>query len=148
QWAITWSRLAELLKAVVDAAEVGGAPLFAGWRAVPLPDDGHGRVLQLTHVLRELRGGLHFLATKAAGVGPLQAVLISGSPLAAGPDQARVFGWREPFEEITPELQDRWTAAEARTDELIAPAFAALTPAELDELEELLGKAHATAFAR
>lgn len=140
------ARLAELLQAVSDAAEVGGVPLFAGWRALPLPSDGPARALQLTHILRELRGGLHFLAVTAAGLSPLESVLIGGSPLASGDEQARRFGYAEPFPEITAELRERWAGAEAVTDELSAPAFAVLDDREGEELVTLLTKAHATVY--
>lgn len=140
-------RLADLMQRVVDAAEVGGVPLFAGWRAVEMPEDGPARVQQLGHVLRELRGGLHFLAVRSQGLSPLEAVVIGGSPLAEGTEQARRFGWPEPYEKPTPETRARWEAAEALTDVLIAPAFAVLSEAEHGELAESLAKAHATTFS-
>ncbi|MGW5382171.1 SCO6745 family protein [Nocardia sp. NPDC003963] len=142
------ARLAELLETVVAAADPAGLPLFAGWRAVPLPDDAPGRVMQLAHVLRELRGGLHLVAVRAAGITPLQAVLISGSPLNDGPGQARWYGWPEPFEEITAETRAAWQRAESTTDDLIAPAFAALGGTAGADLVELVAAAHTATFAR
>ncbi|MCD0453571.1 hypothetical protein LO762_30960 [Actinocorallia sp. API 0066] len=141
-------RLAELLLAVVRHADPTGAPLFAGWRALPLDDDPRGRVLHLTHALRELRGGLHFLAVKAAGLTPLQAVLIGGSPLNDGPGQARWFGWPEPFAEPTDEQRALWRDAEAVTDRLVGQAFEALDKAEGEELAALTSEAWAAVFAR
>src|SRR5689334_8925943 len=38
-------RLAGLLAAVCGNADVVAAPLFAGWRAMPLPSDPRGRVI-------------------------------------------------------------------------------------------------------
>ncbi|WP_327151768.1 SCO6745 family protein [Nocardia sp. NBC_01329] len=142
------SRLAELLEVVVAAADPAGLPLFAGWRAVPLPGDAPGRVSQLTHVLRELRGGLHLIAVRAAGITPLQAVLISGSPLNDGPGQARWYGWPEPFEEITDDIRGAWERAESITDDLIAPAFGALGERAGAELVRLVAAAHSATFAR
>ncbi|GGL45773.1 SCO6745 family protein [Nocardia jinanensis] len=142
------ARLAELLETVVAAADPAGLPLFAGWRAVPLPGDAPGRVMQLTYVLRELRGGLHLLAVRAAGITPLQAVLISGSPLNDGPGQARWYGWPEPFEETTDEIRNAWQRAESNTDELIAPAFAALGETAGADLARLVAAAHTATFAR
>ncbi|MCM6772428.1 hypothetical protein NDR87_00905 [Nocardia sp. CDC159] len=139
-------RLAELLEAVARAADVTGVPLFAGWRAQPLPADAPARALQLMHVLRELRGGHHLLAVTAAGLTPLQAVLIAGSPFNDGPTQARLFGWPEPYEQPTPEIRQRWEHAEQRTDALVAPAFAVLDEREGKELVELVHAAHATVF--
>ncbi|MBF6318094.1 hypothetical protein IU453_15125 [Nocardia cyriacigeorgica] len=141
-------RLAELLETVASAADPAGVPLFAGWRAMPLPEDAPARVQQLTHILRELRGGLHLLAVRASGITPLQAVLISGSPINDGPGQARWYGWPEPFEEITDDVRSRWERAEALTDELIDPAFAALNEGEQAELTELVAAAHAKVLGR
>jgi hypothetical protein len=141
-------RLAELLKAVVDNADVAGVPLFAGWRAMPLPEDAPAQVLQLTHTLRELRGGLHFLAVYAGGLSPLEAVLIGGSPLSDGPGQARFYGWEEPFPEVTDELRARWNEAEEVTDALITPAFDVLGASEGEELVALMTQAHAAVFSR
>ncbi|MEU1426291.1 hypothetical protein ABZ412_04335 [Nocardia sp. NPDC005746] len=139
-------RLAELLLPVVAAANPVGVPLFAGWRALPLAEDAPGLVLQLIHILRELRGGLHLIGVLGSGLTPLQAVLIAGSPLKPGPDQARNFGWPEPFDEITAELKGRWMQAEQITEDLIAPAFAVLDDKQGDELVALLTSCHATVF--
>lgn len=143
-------RLAELLQVVVDAAEVAGVSLFAGWRAMPLAADAPGRVLQLIHCLRELRGGLHLMAVRASGLSPFEAALIGGSPRADGPTQARLFGWGDRVDatEVTAALRERWAAAEALTDELIAPAFAGLDEQSAKELVTGLQEAHATVFGR
>ncbi|MFC6010386.1 SCO6745 family protein [Nocardia lasii] len=141
-------RLAELLKRVVDAAPSAGLPLFAGWRAMPLPDDGPGAALQLTHVLRELRGGLHLLAVLATGLTPLQAILVAGSPIFDGPNHARHLGWPEPFEPLTDDITARWNAAEKLTEELTAPCFEVLDETEREELSELMREAHRVALAR
>ncbi|MFE3054450.1 hypothetical protein [Nocardia sp. NPDC059239] len=139
-------RLAELLQRVVAAANPVGAPLFAGWRALPQAEDAPGLVLQLIHVLRELRGGLHLIGVLGSGLTPLQAVLIAGSPLKPGPDQARNFGWPEPFDEITAELKGRWMQAESITEDLIAPAFAVLDDKEGEELVTLLNACQLAVF--
>ena len=133
-------RLAELLSWVVDSADVAGLPLFAGWRAVALPDDDLGRAEQLLHVLREYRGGLHLVAVLASGLTPLQAVL--AGPGAVG--NASFFGWEEPFEDVTGAATAR-SAAEALTDRLITPAFDVLGHDERVELLTLLESATTTA---
>ena len=43
-------------------------------------------------ILREWRGGLHLVATTAAGLTPLEAILTN-----EGAGQAKFFGWAEPF---------------------------------------------------
>ncbi|MQA85906.1 MAG: hypothetical protein GEV03_15095 [Streptosporangiales bacterium] len=133
-------RLTELLEAVVNRADVAGAPLFAGWRALPLPDDPPARVAQLAHVLRELRGAMHAVAVLAGGLTPLQAIL------ASRPEDARFFGWPEPYPDVDDEVRRRRARAEELTDELVAPAYAALGDGEAQELVDLLDHAHRTAF--
>jgi len=136
------ARLAELLGWVVDGADVAGLPLYAGWRAVPLPDDDLGRLNQQLHVLREYRGGMHLVAVVASGLSPLQAVL-SGP---GGHGNAAFFGWEEPFEDSTG-LQLARSEAEGLTDRLVAPSWDVLGRDERLELLELLQAAAAAAFA-
>lgn len=141
-------RIAELLAPVAAAADPAGVALFAGWRALPLAADDPARALQLIQVVRELRGGLHLLATRASGLTPRQSVLTGGSWRHDGTHQASEFGWPEPYEEITAELRERWAAAEALTDELIAPAFAVLDERQGRELTELLAAADEVVWGR
>jgi hypothetical protein len=136
------ARLADLLQLVVDGGNVVGAPLFAGWRAMPLPADDRARVVQLAHVVRELRGGLHLVAVLATGLSPLEAILGGTSPLMHGGEpNAEYFGWPRPYPDPTEEVRRRRADAEGLTDELMAHAFAALDKAEADELVDLLDKA-------
>ncbi|GAA3139195.1 hypothetical protein GCM10020001_072140 [Nonomuraea salmonea] len=137
------ARIAELLEPVVEQASPVGAPLFAGWRAVPLPGDPPARAVQLMHVVRELRGGLHANAVIAAGLHPLEATLAAehdALPLgrSSGEDVARFFTWPEPYERPGPEVVKRRAAVEENTDDLMAEVFSVLTDAESDELIELL----------
>jgi hypothetical protein len=141
------ARLADLLQLVVDGGDVVGAPLFAGWRAMPLPEDDRARVIQLAHVVRELRGGLHVVAVLASGLSPLEAVVSGGSTnLRDGEPNAEYFGWPRPYPEVTEEVRRRRADAERLTDDLMAPAFAALDKAEADELVALLEKAERAVF--
>ncbi|MEV0620916.1 hypothetical protein AB0I81_46855 [Nonomuraea sp. NPDC050404] len=142
------ARIAELLQPVVERASPAGAPLFAGWRAVPLPDDPPARAVQLMHVVRELRGGLHANAVLAAGLHPLEATLASrhsGTPFgdSEGVAIARFFTWPEPYTEPGPDVIARRAAVEETTDDLMAPVFSVLTDSESDELIELLRFGHA-----
>ncbi|MFJ2031006.1 hypothetical protein [Streptosporangium sp. NPDC087985] len=137
------ARLAELLEPVVDNADVLGAPLFAGWRAVPLADDPPARAAQLMHMVRELRGGLHAVAVQAEGLTPLEATLLAahdGTPLgiASGEVMARFLDWPEPFPQPGPDAVERRVRAEMLTDVLMAPAFSVLDEAESAELAGLL----------
>jgi hypothetical protein len=130
------ARLAELLGWVVDGCDVAGLPLFAGWRAIELPRDDAARLAQLLHVHREYRGGAHVLAVVATGLTPLQAVL-SGP---GGPGNASLYGWPEPYEDVSAlaALRDQ---AEALTDRLVSPSYDVLGHDERLELLELLAAA-------
>jgi hypothetical protein len=135
-------RLAELLGWVVDGVDVVGLPLVAGWRAVPLPDDDLGRVIQQVHVLREYRGGMHLVAVLASGLTPLQAILAS----AEGASGAASKGWEEPFEDVT-RMRLARSEAESLTDRLVSSSWDVLGHDERLELLILLRAASEAAFA-
>jgi hypothetical protein len=137
-------RLADLLRLVAGSASAAGLPLFAGWRELPLPDDAPGRVVQLAHVLREHRGGLHTIAVLASELTPLQATLTRDD----GGRRARFLQWPEPYPFVTEELHRRRRAAEELTDDLAAPAYAALDATQRTELKTLLDQAHDRAIGR
>lgn len=125
------ARLATLLEKVVDSADGTGLSLFAGWRAQSRVDDAAGRCYQLVHVLREMRGSAHIVAIVAHGLSPLAAIL--ANPGSAGPDQAKRFGWEEPFPDGG-SLKATFESAERLTDEIVARQLQVLTESELDDL--------------
>ncbi|MDG4833340.1 hypothetical protein O7627_29135 [Solwaraspora sp. WMMD1047] len=130
-------RLAELTERVVAAADPTGMPLFAAWRAMPIPDDAPGaRLAVLLHLLREHFAAAHLLAVRASGMSPLEAII-------AGPEGepgAVAYGWQPPYPPVGPLLR-RWHWAEAVTDGIAGRAFAVLDPDERMELAQLLVKA-------
>ncbi|CNF27664.1 Uncharacterised protein [Mycobacterium tuberculosis] len=129
-------RLCELAERVADAAEGAGLPLFCGWRAEPRPESGPGRLVQVLQVLRELRGGLHLVATTAVGLSPLEAVLAD-----EGEGKARFCGWRGDLPDCA-HLKPRLAEAEQITDRLSAEVYErALTPSERAEYADLVEKA-------
>jgi hypothetical protein len=130
-------RLVELLERAVLAADPAGMPLFAAWRAMPVPSDAPGaRATVLLHLLREHRSGGHLLAVRAAGLSPLEAI-ISGPDGEAG---AVAFGWQPPYPPLGPLVRRRaW--AEAVTDRIAGQAFRVLDPVERAELVGLLESA-------
>ena len=134
-------RFVELAEKVIGRSSMINAPIAAGWRALPRAIDTEGRAQQLLQTLRELRMARHAVCIHAEGLTPLEAI-ISGPGGAAN---ATMFGWTEPFPDPVP-LSDRRRAAEARTDQLSAVDFAALTDAERDEFVAALGRIleHAT----
>ena len=104
---------------LVDGLEGSGIPLFVGWRAAERAGSAAGRAAQLMQILREWRGGLHLVATTAAGLTPLEAILTN-----EGEGQAKFFGWPEPFPDITA-IKTKHDEAEATTDRLCAAGLVA-----------------------
>jgi hypothetical protein len=127
----------ELAERVVVEADPAGMPLFAAWRAMPIPDDSLGaRGAALLHLLREHRGGAHVLAVRASSLTPLEAIV-------AGPDGeagATAFGWQPPYPPYAP-LVRRRAVAEALTDRIAGEAYRVLELPERRELVELLDAA-------
>ena len=124
-------RAAELLGRVVRDAPVAGAPVFAGARLLPEPDDATALAQHRLNLLRELRGALHGAAVLTVGLSPLEAILVRA------PDVAELFGWPAPHPDSEP-FRERWGLAEARTDRMVGRNLAVLTEPELQELVEIL----------
>jgi hypothetical protein len=124
------ARLAELAGKVIAGASPAGAPLFAGFRALPEPTEPMALAIHRMNALRELRGARHEAAVLVSGIEPLDAVMVK-TPYMAG-----IFGWPEPHPDPTP-AKDAWEAAEARTNAMMAAVLAVLDEAELDEFVEL-----------
>jgi hypothetical protein len=121
--------------------DVAGLPLFAGWRALPVPTDPPARCAQAMQLLREHRGACHGVALVARGMSPLMAVLSN----QGGERNAEEYGWRPPFPTVTSADRALRTGVEKLTDELVAPAYAALDDPERVELVSLLQAAAAFA---
>jgi len=127
-------RFAELAGKLVTTADPAGMPLFAGWRAEPLPQDPLGKAMLVLQVMREWRGALHIIAVVSQGMTPLEAVLLNE---AGGEMQAQFFGWKPPFPDCSDKMQQRARVEDA-TDEMCARVFEqALSPAERGELGHL-----------
>lgn len=129
------ARLGELAGRVVDGASVAGAPLFAGWRRLPVPSDPKHLAVHHLNGLRELRNALHAGAALAVGLHPLEAVLVKT------PQMAGLFGWPEPYADGA-DRKATWDRAEDGTNTAIAPAFGCLDEAERAELAELVEQLH------
>jgi len=137
------AKLIDLTERVVAGADAAGMPLFAAWRALPVPDESAGaRAAVLLHLLREHRAGAYLLAIRAAGLSPLEALLAEPD----GEAGAIAFGWQPPYPPPGLGLRRR-IVAEGLTNRIIGQAFAALEAPERVELIELLVGARLTAAA-
>lgn len=126
---VDYERLGELAGRVAESADYAGAPLFAGWRQLDLPDTPKARVLHFLNGLRELRGAIHAGAVLSSGLRPTEAVAISA------PYMAKIYGWGELTAD--PEKKPVWEQAEAATNRGMAAAFAVLDDAEREEIASL-----------
>lgn len=126
------ARLATLAGRITAGASPAGAPIFANWRLLDTPTEPKAAALHQMNLLRELRAALHGAAVLAAGIAAEDAVRFRT------PAMAPLFGWADPLDEATSSsLAPRWAEAEAATNRALAPAYAALDNAELDELVAL-----------
>lgn len=115
--------------AVDAAADPTGLALYAAARCEPFVEDAPGRAMQLTALLRELRGSAHLLAVRAVGLSPLAAHTVKR------PGDLAMFGWNDAdAPEITDELVELRADAEALTDHLLRPAFGVLDQPQRDAL--------------
>jgi len=106
---------------VVAAADPVGLALYAGAAAEPLADDPPARAMQLLALLREYRGSAHLIAIRACGLDALTAHCVKR------PQDLAMFGWTDAdLVTVTPDIQQAWEDAEALTDRLVRPAYAAL----------------------
>lgn len=128
------TRVAKLAGAVVTAARTACAPVFGGWRALPVPDSPKAAAVHQMNALRELRLGLHAAAIVSAGLSPLQALSVKT------PHMAPIFGWSTLAD--TDGLLELWEGAEERTTAAMAHAYEALDDAERAELTELAVALH------
>ncbi len=151
-------RLVLLTEMVAVAADAASMPLFAAWRAMPLPSgraafeaprgaahsgplDGPGaRAAIALHLLAEHRAAATLLAVRASGLSPLQA-LVSGPE---GEAAAAAYGWQPPYPKPGALVRRRaW--ADSVADHIAGQAFQVLEARERAELVMLLNEAHAHA---
>jgi hypothetical protein len=127
-------RLAVLAGTVVHSAAAAGAPLFAGWRAMPEPSDAAAVAVHRLYLLRELRAALHGTCVVAAGLAPADAVAASDG------DRAARYGWT-PAAVVDAATAARVTEAGDRADRLWSGALDVLDAGERDEFRGLVAAA-------
>jgi hypothetical protein len=92
------ARAVGLLRPVVEHAPTEGHALFAGLRALPWPGTPLGDLWRACDMVRERRGGSHLNAWVAAGLDPVELLLLTvqwrtkPNPGLAGPAE---MGWSE-----------------------------------------------------
>lgn len=146
------ARITDLAVRAAVSAPTEGRALYAGLRALDLPEEPMARLWHAATLLREHRGDGHNAALLAHGIGGTEAhVLLALSlgmraeqfgrvhhlpraQLAAVVDGLRGRGLVDAeggFTDTGREIRER---IESLTDELAAPAYDVLSAAELDEL--------------
>jgi hypothetical protein len=145
-------RIAELAARAAVSAPTEGRPLYAGLRTLAVPEEPVAKLWHVTTLLREHRGDGHNAILAAHGIGGTEAHVLLAISAGMRPEKfgrihhlpkaqldAVIDGLRS---RGLVDADDRFTDAgreikariEARTDELAAPPYEALSPAELDEL--------------
>jgi len=129
-------RVAELAERVVEHSSPMGAPLFAGWRNLPLAEETGARLAQLLTTMRELRGAHHLSAVISAGLTPREAVIAG----PGGAANATFFGWDNV--EIDPTRVEAVgvarAEAERRTNRMMADSWSILDLGERADFATLL----------
>ncbi|MEU8900362.1 helix-turn-helix domain-containing protein [Nocardia sp. NPDC048505] len=146
------ARVAELATRAAVSAPVEGRVLYAGLRALAVPEDPVAAVWHAATLLREHRGDGHNIVLAAHGIGGTEAHVLMAlglglraeefgrvhhlprAQLAAVVDGLRERGLVDAAGGFTDSGRDIKQRIETGTDELSAPAYDVLDAAELDEL--------------
>lgn len=146
------ARIADLATRAAVSAPTEGRVLYAGLRAIDAPAEPVARLWHAATLLREHRGDGHNAALVAHGIGGTEAHVVLAlsagmrpeefgrihhlpkAQLAAVVDGLRDRGLVDTAGGFTDKGRETKERIEALTDELAAPAYDVLSPAELDEL--------------
>src|SRR5437762_13799917 len=145
-------RVADLATRAAVSAPTEGRALYAGLRALEVPEEPVARLWHAATLLREHRGDGHNAALLAHGVGGTEAHVLMAlalgmraeefdrihhlpnAQLAAVVDGLRGRGLVNAAGGLTDAGREIKERIEVRTDELAAPPYDVLSPDELDEL--------------
>ncbi|MCQ4209956.1 SCO6745 family protein [Streptomyces longispororuber] len=147
------ARAADLTTKAATSAPTEGRVMYAGMRTLEIPGDPVARLWHSATMLREHRGDGHIAALLGAGIGGTEAHVLSAleqgihppesfgrihhlpkERLAAVMDGLRERGLVDADGHFTDAGRATKQRIETVTDELAAPPYEALSPAELDEL--------------
>jgi hypothetical protein len=147
---VTWA--ADLTAKAATSAPTEGRPMYAALRTLPLPDEPVARLWHSANLLREHRGDGHIAALVSEGIGGLESHALyavsqgiaaenfgrlhhlPAATLAAVADRMRDLSLIDAGGRITDTGRETRERIEARTDDLAAPPYDILNPAELDQL--------------
>ncbi len=151
-------RAADLLAKASISAPITGRVMYAGLRALPMPDEPVARLWHAANMLREHRGDGHITALQAEGIGGLEAHVLSALDMGVYPAESfgRIHHLPEALlatvmnglrERGLLDASGRFTDAgratkdrvEALTDVLAEAPYGSLEQDELDELIAALG---------
>jgi len=128
--------LASLAERIAAAADATGAPVFAGWRDLPVPTSPKAAAIHHMNSLRELRFARHAQAVLDLGITPKDAVL------HRQPHMYALFGWGDPAG-LESKITADWDQAENVTNAAMAKALSVLSSDELDTFVALANAAYA-----
>ncbi|MEU1719168.1 helix-turn-helix domain-containing protein [Nonomuraea sp. NPDC005692] len=158
-------RAADLATRAAVSAPAEGRPLYAGLRALDVPEEPVARLWHAATLLREHRGDGHNAALLAHGIGGTEAHVLMAlslgmraeefgrihhlpkARLTAVVDGMRARGLVDTAGGFTDAGRETKQRIEALTDELAAPAYDVLNADELDELAAKLEPIAAAASA-
>jgi hypothetical protein len=146
------ARAADLATRAATSAPTEGRILYAGLRALPLPEEPVARLWHAATLLREHRGDGHNAALVAAGIGGTEAHVLHAlsvdipaekfgrvhhlpaDRLTGVVDGMRARGLIDASGWLSDAGRKTKERIESRTDELAAQAYSSLEPAELAQL--------------
>lgn len=146
------ARAADLATKAATSAPTEGHAMYAALRTLRVPDEPVARLWHAANLLREHRGDGHIAALVSEGIGGLEShalhAVAQGMPaekfgrihhlpratLTDLADGMRARGLVDDAGRITETGRRTKDRVEALTDDLAAPAYAVLTPTELDQL--------------
>ena len=146
------ARAGDLLLKAATSAPVGGRPLYAALRALPVPQEPLARLWHAATLLREHRGDGHTVALLTEDVGGTEAHVLHAlsidlpaekfgrvwhlpaAQLTAVIDGMRARGLVGPDGWLTPDGRAAKDRVEAMTDRLAEAPYNALSPTELADL--------------
>lgn len=145
-------RAGELACRAANSASSEGRPLYAGLRALPVPDGPLERLWHAVTLLREHRGDGHTAALVTEGVGGLEAHMLLSIDWGIEPETfgrihhlpkplladvlggLRRRGWVTDAKSFTPQGRAVKDRIESLTDALAAPAYNVLNDDEVEQL--------------